>query len=340
MALGRVSRIAVALMTAAILAAPAPAAAADNDYGEMVDYELTFPLDGPFRLSDTFYARRSHGDHHAQDLMADKMVPVLAAANGTIRYVNWSSRNTNPDRCCSIVLTHDDGWESRYLHLNNDTPGTDDGKGWGIAADLVPGSRVKAGEVIGWVGDSGNAENTPPHLHFQLHDDAGTIVNPYEALRAAEERRAAADDPLFDGERVLRKGSRGDDVRRLQEVVALFGIDPGPIDGIFGAQTDTAVRSFQESAGIEADGLVGSGTRQALATRLLATRTVVRRGDRGEAVGLVQDLLHAAGYDPGPVDGIFGGLTHDAVAAFQRDRELKVDGVVGPQTWGRLFGSQ
>ena len=329
--------LAVALVTATV-AVPTPARAATHSYGEMVDYELTFPVDGPNQFTDTFYAWRSHGDHHAQDLMADKMVPVVAAASGTIKYVNWSSRHTNPARCCSMVLTHDDGWESWYLHLNNDTPGTDDGKGWGIAADLVPGSRVTAGQLIGWVGDSGNAENTPPHLHFQLVDPEGTIVNPYEALRAAEARKAAEDDPLFDGTRVLEKGSRGDDVRRLQEVLALFGFDPGPVDGIFGAKTGTAVRAYQEAAGIEVDGLVGAGTRESLAERLLATGEVLRKGERGDAVELAQSLLHAAGFDPGPVDGIFGSLTHDAVVAFQRDRALGVDGIVGAKTWGALLG--
>ena len=147
--------------------------------------------------------------------------PLLAAASGTIRLVNWTSSasDLNPERCCALVLAHDDGWESRSLHLNNGTPGTDDGKGWGIAAGLVPGSRVDTGDVIGWVGDSGNAERTSSHLHFELRDPEGTIVNPYEALLAAEVREEQeaedASDPLLDSDRVLRPGSRGDDVRRV-----------------------------------------------------------------------------------------------------------------------------
>ena len=186
---------AVAALVAMLAAAPAVGAAQSPPYldgvqhafGDMVDYPLTFPLDGPYTMSDTFYAPRCCGAgvvHHAQDLMADKMTPVLAAATGTVSYVNWSSSpgSIDPARCCTLAIRHDDGWETWYIHLNNDTPGTDDGLGWGVADGILPGTRVEAGQLIGWVGDSGNAEETPPHLHFELHDPEGVYVNPYQAL--------------------------------------------------------------------------------------------------------------------------------------------------------------
>ena len=159
-----------------------------HTYGEMVDYPLTFPVAGPATFRDTFYSARGTGQHHAQDLMAQKMVPVVAAGSGTVRYINWSHDpdDLNPDRCCTMVIAHDDGWETWYLHLNNDTPGTDDGQGWGIAPGITIGTRVAAGDFIGWVGDSGNAENTSPHLHFELYDPEEVIVNPYDALKAAQ----------------------------------------------------------------------------------------------------------------------------------------------------------
>lgn len=179
-----------------LLAVPAaagadPSARALHSYGEMVDYPMIFPVaDGAAYThlwGDWFYAARPDGDHHAQDIMAPKMTPVVAPVAGTIGYVNWSRTpgDTNPDRCCSLTLDHDDGWESWYIHLNNDTPGTDDGLGWGIAPGISQGVHVEAGQLLGWVGDSGNAEETGPHLHFELRDPEGTIVNPYEALLAA-----------------------------------------------------------------------------------------------------------------------------------------------------------
>ena len=346
MALRTTLRVAVVL-SATILtqAVVVSASGADREYGDMVAYDLTFPIDGAsqYHYGDTFWAYRVHGYHHAQDLMADKMVPVLAAASGVIRLVNWSNSagDLNPERCCSLVLDHDDGWESRYLHLNNDTPGTDDGQGWGIAAGLVPGSTVSAGDVIGWVGDSGNAEGTPPHLHFELRDPEDTIVNSYEALRAVDpqtEEEEQDGDAFLDSDRVLWSGSRGGDVRRLQEILSFFGINPGPIDGIFGPKTDIAARKFQEDAGIGVDGVVGSETRNSIATKLFTMGEVVRQGDRGAAVLLAQRRLDESGFDPGPIDGIFGQRTHSAVRNFQQSRELVVDGIIGPQTWMALTG--
>lgn len=68
----------------------------------------------------------------------------------------------------------------------------------------------------------------------------------------------------------------------------------------------------------------------------MSTRPVLRRGDRGEWVRKLQQSLVAAGVDPGPVDGIFGGSTEQAVRDFQVRSGLEVDGVVGPATWNAL----
>ena len=69
---------------------------------------------------------------------------------------------------------------------NPDGTYTDDGLGWGIAEGVEVGARVEAGQVIGWDGDSGNAESIDPHLHFELRDPSGTAVNAYESLQAAQ----------------------------------------------------------------------------------------------------------------------------------------------------------
>jgi hypothetical protein len=122
--------------------------------------------------------------------MADKGIPVLAAGDGVITWIP----STQSD-CCYLGIDHGGGWLTRYIHLNNDTPNgdgtyTDDGLGWGIAEGITEGTRVTAGQVIAYVGDSGNAEGVSPHLHFELRTTQGdqwdsVAIDPYPYLLKA-----------------------------------------------------------------------------------------------------------------------------------------------------------
>jgi peptidoglycan hydrolase-like protein with peptidoglycan-binding domain len=322
-------------------------------YGEMVDYPLIFPVQGDNWYADWFWAYRTNGLHHAQDIMADKMTPVVAAASGTVTYVNWSTNpnDLNPDRCCNLVILHDDGWQTWYIHLNNDTPGTDDGQAWGIAPGIVPGVRVSAGDVVGWAGDSGNAENTPPHLHFELYDPEGVLVNPFDALRLAQGFSVCTVKQLNDisallgGRGLLKSGSAGAQVRALQSFLEVFEHGPGPVDGIFGPKTDSAVRSFQTERLLTIDGIVGSNTRGAIGTlKTLADKAsvldpdgrIIGNGARGGDVVELQGLLRVAGHNPGIPDGYFGPRTEAAVRSFQQSQGITLDGVVGADTRAAL----
>jgi hypothetical protein len=145
-------------------------------------YDMIFPLIPDPGYSDNFGDARSGGRTHAGiDIMAPKMTPIVAVADGT---VGWMQDELGGN-CCAMEIQHDDGYESWYIHMNNDTPGTDDGIYWGFAPGISQGVRVFAGQLIGWVGDSGNAENSGSHLHFELHDPEGTVLNPFTRLNAA-----------------------------------------------------------------------------------------------------------------------------------------------------------
>ncbi len=162
-----------------------------------VVYPITFPVVGDTYYSDTFGACRDGCSrrHTGIDIMGYgwKGLPIVAAHAGTITMTTESAGRD----CCAIWgLTNDDGWKSLYIHMNNDTPGTDDGRGWGFAPGIDVGVDVEEGQLIGWVGDSGNAEWVSPHLHFELHKD-GVRINPYPSLRAAKTidmPRLAGDD--------------------------------------------------------------------------------------------------------------------------------------------------
>ncbi len=149
---------------------------------------LIFPVMGPLteRMIDSFGDPRSGGrQHHGQDLMARKMTPLLAVFDGTVSF----RRTNTPNAQNSLYLTGDNGYNASYLHINNDTPGSDnDGLGsleYAFAPNLQSGMHVVAGQFLGWVGNSGNAESVGPHLHFELERD-GVLINAFESLKRAQ----------------------------------------------------------------------------------------------------------------------------------------------------------
>jgi murein DD-endopeptidase MepM/ murein hydrolase activator NlpD len=115
-----------------------------------------FPVYGPqVDFTDTFGAFR--GDvpgnwHHGDDIFAPLGTPVLACADGTIFSVGWNNVGGN-----RLWLRDGQGNEFYYAHLSAYSPSARDG------------NRVKAGEVVGFVGNTGDAEGTPYHLHFEVH---------------------------------------------------------------------------------------------------------------------------------------------------------------------------
>src|SRR3954453_16449761 len=135
----------------------------------------------------------------------------------------------------------------------------------------------------------------------------------------------------------LAKGSTGDDVRRLQRILVMIkDLDFTGIDAIFGANTEAAVKSFQQGAGLAVDGIVGPETWAALPAD--PHTPLLQSGCSGADVHRVQAGLHAyaaggQGADPGPIDGDFGPKTEHAVRVYQTERGLPVDGVVGDRTW-------
>jgi murein DD-endopeptidase MepM/ murein hydrolase activator NlpD len=112
-----------------------------------------FPVYGKSSFIDTFGAYRADtGYHHGDDIFGELGQPLLAVANGTLFSVGW-----NPDGGNRIWLRDAQGNEFYYAHLS------------AFSSLAVNGARVKAGEVIGFMGDTGDAEGTPTHLHFEVH---------------------------------------------------------------------------------------------------------------------------------------------------------------------------
>jgi len=128
-------------------------------------------------------------------------------------------------------------------------------------------------------------------------------------------------------------GDKGKQVRWLQRALKSTGEVAISIDGVFGEETSVAVRSFQHSHNLDADGIVGPKTWAALPKE----SPTVQMGDEGEQVRRVQQALNRTNEVAIDMDGIFGKGTWVAVRSFQRSHNLDADGIVGRETWATLF---
>ena len=122
-----------------------------------------FPIAGPTQFSDDWLAARAGGRlHEGIDLFATRGTPAVAIADGTLFRVGWNRLGG-----WRLWLRDNAGTEYYYAHLES------------FATTTREGARVAAGSVIGYVGDSGDAKGTSPHVHFEIHPGGGGPVRPY-----------------------------------------------------------------------------------------------------------------------------------------------------------------
>lgn len=144
------------------------------------------PVDGPTTFADTFGAPRMVGTpfahlHQGTDIFAPAGTPLVAVERGVLLRVG-----TDVLGGTKLWLVGATGTRYFYAHLSALAEGTADGR------------SVEAGSVVGYVGNTGNARNTSPHLHFEVHPDGGPAVNPFPLLRSlddAQRRRPAYPTP-------------------------------------------------------------------------------------------------------------------------------------------------
>jgi len=130
--------------------------------------DIKFPVDNiKSHFYDDWKEKRGGGSrlHLGLDVRAPKGAKIIAVADGKVNTVAFTESSGY-----YIAIDHMNGWMSLYVHLNDDIVGNDNAgdKSVAFAKDFKKGDVVKKGEVIGFVGNSGNAEGTVPHLHFEL----------------------------------------------------------------------------------------------------------------------------------------------------------------------------
>jgi hypothetical protein len=165
-------------VTIGLVAGSATASAA----GKVPDH-IVFPVVGKVQYIDDFGAPRGGSPHQGNDLMAAKKSPAVAAEAGKVKY--WT---TSASAGCMLYLYGESGTTYLYIHLNNDVTMKNDNKGKcvrGTAYTVKNGAKVAAGQQIGYVGDSGDANGGASHLHFEVHPGGGKAVSPYPYLQKA-----------------------------------------------------------------------------------------------------------------------------------------------------------
>jgi hypothetical protein len=244
---------------------------------------IAFPVSGSYSYRNDFHEPRGNGTrlHLGNDIIAAKMTPLVSVVDGYVNYLAIPEQSWGYE----ISIQDAEGYSYDYLHVNNDTPGTDDGKGGEVnayAQGIARGVWVTKGQLIGWVGDSGNAETTLPHLHFEMRDPSHTVINPYASLYAASggtgvsesAPRTNVDEVSLEQRKVelryiftkeLALGSESSEVRQLQLVLKAFrhfnNTNP---TGYFGPVTEAAVKSYQRAKKLRETGKVGAETRELL----------------------------------------------------------------------------
>jgi hypothetical protein len=184
-----------------------------------------FPVYGPSAYGDTFGAPRgdvSGGWHHGDDIFAPLGAPLLAVADGTVFSVGW-----NDVGGYRLWLRDRGGNEFYYAHLSAYT------------SLAVNGRQVKAGDVLGFVGNTGDAEGTPFHLHFEVHPVAllflgyDGAVNPtkyLDAWKRLEDIRIRAAVPFAGpAAEVSSAPAPGAILLESSDISTANGLDPGSL---------------------------------------------------------------------------------------------------------------
>lgn len=146
---------------------------------------LVFPVVGSAHYTDDFGAPRGQGGHEGTDIMGDWRAPLVAVEPGRVKIWTTSARAG-----CMLYLYGTSGTTYLYIHMNDDlTPRRDDRGGCkpgvAYAPGLTDGANVAAGQLLGFVGDSGDASGLHPHVHFELHPKGGAAVSPFSQLEKA-----------------------------------------------------------------------------------------------------------------------------------------------------------
>ena len=160
-------RLGIRTRTAAAVAAPPVRTIAPG----VSPYLKVFPVSGDYSYSDDFGAARHQGRHEGVDIMADRNTPLVAVDDVTVKRLTRTETGLGG---IWVWLVRADGTEYYYAHMASIAPGID------------VGTTLTAGQVVGGVGNTGDARYGATHLHFEVHPGGGAATDPYPHLVAVD----------------------------------------------------------------------------------------------------------------------------------------------------------
>ncbi|SDJ02615.1 Peptidoglycan-binding (PGRP) domain of peptidoglycan hydrolases-containing protein [Lentzea albidocapillata subsp. violacea] len=302
-----------------------------------------------FRMSGDAATARDQGRANAGDAIS--RASALGLGQDVVLYNDMEHYDSSNTACRTAVLSYLTGWTER-LHEAGHHSGVYSSAASGIRdlATVYRSATHARPDVIDFAWWNGVADtNAGSHVpstywsnHQRIHQYRGDFQETWGGVRifidANQVDLAPPVNRDFPAYPTISRGARGAAVSALQYLLRDDGRAPGAVDGDFGGGTESALKDFQSSVGLTADGEAGRRTWTALLSAGWQPR--LQAGSTGLEVRRLQRALTAALGRSIAIDGSYGPATEQAVRDYQASRGLGVDGETGPQTWTALQRGQ
>lgn len=279
---------------------------------------------------------------------------LSAPAGKTVDYLGESQRDNEGTLWYHVRYNNKTGWASAdYITLMNENGSFDEAfqllkRGSKSEAVTTLQKRLIELKYLKGTADGsfGPATETAVMLFQQASGMNPSGIADEETLKAIYSDSAVVKPGEVAGN-TLEIGSKGDEVKAIQDALKAKGYLTGASDGNFGSATASALKGFQRANGLPVTGVADDATRAALLDENSVAMTestgataslyeTLKKGDQGTSVKTLQEKLKALGYLTGAADGRYGAGTVKAVEAFQKDNGLEATGRVDEDTMAAL----
>jgi murein DD-endopeptidase MepM/ murein hydrolase activator NlpD len=254
-------------------------------------------------LTKNYGDPRTGHSHIGLDIMAAEGTPIVSPTEAVVTgFGVWSGAG-------NYVQTAAPGGETFvYMHLSE-------------IADIERGDVLEVGDVIGYVGHTGNAVATAPHLHFEIHDEDDETSDPYPRFTTVFDLKDKIDylEPILEDD--------ADDEDELAELLVTKFRSDFTTAKAQGLDLPDSIEAAMKRLGVSAVTPVTPSS--------ATSSTVLKVGSRGTEVATLQAYLIKKAVGSGAkitADGAFGPMTRQALIEYQASVGLTADGVAGPKT--------